>query len=894
MKTKRFAEFADLRAHRNNHCSIHANAQEAFAMYTRTVYSAEMPETIPRRVLIGRAIENVANAIRLILRGILVALIWFVMLPYFTIWIWRLYFWIGESFAFRLNGLETPLWNSTSFFAQKQNITAVAAESVPTTETDRARDGISQLLFQSVAPEYQWISIFVLDCFEGQIISSVVVVVFVAIFLLREWVVQNQREGVVLDDAIAPLQGVEPDARGFNVEHAVERFIAVQHHIEAVVEGEADLSDDDDDDDDDNDEREVSQSSQSQTDLFPQPAPVTEPWNLMDFGTQSDATGSERSPFTQEQRPRFFWDVENAGEGSSASRLSPLNPTIAPMGSWNSESSAALGSDIRAVASIGSGARPSNERTFSADPTTGIYASTPTVDRSGRRPGVADGRMNQGISFRAPEDMLAPDDAPGSSRTGYVYDPLNQTYHPDARRAPSSVSTPSASTTAHYTSETHRNASGSNWAQRSQGFSSAYDGEEFPGGFQGSSKDPIYAKDGKPLYWKEGIPLTYENIYLNEDGSEMSFSERVSRYDDLCRTGVLAFADIRGLPSLWRPNQAIQPQAQPPEQTRPVDAREEQRQEMIRQINERGIQVRLRNSGAQPPEQNPVHAANPPPPQIPQAPPAVPPAPPAPAPPAPAPALDQDDELEEFNVEEIDGILEVIGMRGSFWLLLQNSLLMSALICASLGVGIWIPFMIGKTILLMNPLNILRLPLALLSRLTDPILDYIFDRMLPYASGTASRAITAFNTKLSPHIGHITESYFGTVALKPLELIYEDHILPTLNAILEISVSGANQDIHSKEAIASAAGTLDLGETASNATSITVMHHAVRKWTDLAYGSASSDKFAAIMIGYVILFGVASWYFARTRYSYGHTFTKLVRDFLSQQGYILKVIHQYA
>ncbi|KAG0012247.1 hypothetical protein BGZ80_000100 [Entomortierella chlamydospora] len=853
-------------------------------MYTRTVYSAEMPETIPRRVLIGRAIENVANVIRLILRGILVALIWFVMLPYFTIWIWRLYFWIGESFAFRLNGLETPLWNSSSFFTQTQNITAAVAESVPTTGAGRARDGISQLILQSVAPEYQWISMFVLDCFEGQIISSVVVVVFVAIFLLREWVVQNQREGVVLDDAIAPLPGAEPDARGFNVEHAVERFIAVQHHIEAVVEGEADLSDDDDDDDDDNDEREIPQSSQSQTGLSPQSAPVTEPWNLMDFGTQSDTARSERSPFTQEQRPRFFWDVENAGEGSSGSRLSPLNPTIAPMGSWDSESTTALGSDIRTTASIGSGVRPSNERTSSADPTTGIYASTPTVDRSERGPGVVGGRINQGISFKAPQDVLPLDDTPGSSRAGYLHDPLSQTYHPGKRRAPSSVSTPSASTTPHSMSENYQNASSSNWTQHSEGSSSAYNGEGFPEGSQGSNKDPIYAKDGEPLYWKEGIPLTYENVYLNEDGSEMSLSEKVSRYDDLCRTGALASGDIRGLPPQWQLKRAIQPHVQPPEQTRQIGVREGQRQEMIRQINERGIQARLRNRGAQPLEQNPVHAANPPPPQIPQAPPAV-----VPAPPAPAPALDQDDELEEFNVDEIDGILEVIGMRGSFWLLLQNSLLMSALVCASLGVGIWIPFMIGKTILLMNPLNILRLPHALLSRLTDPILDYIFDRMLPYASGAASRAITGFNTKLWPHIAHIAGSYLGTAALKPLGVIYEDHILPTLNAILEISVSGANQGIHPKIPIPSAEETLDLGESASNATSISVVHHAVRKWTDLAYGSTSGDKFVAIMIGYAVLFGVASWYLARTRYSYGHTFTKTVRDFLSQQGYILKI-----
>ena len=32
---------------------------------------------------------------------------------------------------------------------------------------------------------------FLSDCFEGQIITCVVIIIFVAIFLLREWVVQN-------------------------------------------------------------------------------------------------------------------------------------------------------------------------------------------------------------------------------------------------------------------------------------------------------------------------------------------------------------------------------------------------------------------------------------------------------------------------------------------------------------------------------------------------------------------------------------------------------------------------------------------------------------------------------------------------------------------------------
>lgn len=118
------------------------------------VYSPEMPASIPPTILIRRAFDKVSHGIQFFLRGILVAFIWLVILPYFTIWIWRLYFWIGETFAFRANGLETPMWNTTTFFSSRHNLTAAPSTS---SGKDKTLDGISILLFQSIAPEHQWI-----------------------------------------------------------------------------------------------------------------------------------------------------------------------------------------------------------------------------------------------------------------------------------------------------------------------------------------------------------------------------------------------------------------------------------------------------------------------------------------------------------------------------------------------------------------------------------------------------------------------------------------------------------------------------------------------------------------------------------------------------------------
>ena len=244
----------------------------------------------------------------------------------------------------------------------------------------------------------------------------------------------------------------------------------------------------------------------------------------------------------------------------------------------------------------------------------------------------------------------------------------------------------------------------------------------------------------------------------------------------------------------------------------------------------------------------------------------------------------------ELNAEELDGILEVIGMHGPYWILLQNSLLMSALMCASLGLGVWIPFMIGKTTLLMNPFNILRMPLDLLSRLTDPILDYALDRVLPYLGTTFSSAWSTFSIIVSPFLSPVIESSLGSAALKPLDTLYEEHILPSWKAFIHAMVAGgggvALDAYPSGTPIAGAVQNMTQDALASNST---VFGQVSKKWTELAYGSSSGDKFAAIAIGYFILFGLAFWYFTKTEHAYGHTFAKITRDALRQQGLVLRV-----
>lgn len=288
---------------------------------------------------------------------------------------------------------------------------------------------------------------FMLDCFEGQIISGVVIVVFVIMFLLREWVIQNQEhEGLRMgmNDGAAPVAAEAAEGHGF-VEHAVERLIAVQHHIEAVVEGEADLSDEEEEvqggtggSGSESDPVGVHShnsglSTATEADIFTSLYSQPGPSNFMHPQSRPNylLDGVPPGPY---EHARFFWESENAGSSSSSGSSGPtsssLNPAIAPFGSWPGESGSAAGSSSGAVP-LPLPLRPINERTHSSDPTTEAFAFTNTLDRSGRRPPAMESRLGRDISFTAPEDILSLGNrSSAETMMGFVYDPVDQTYHP--------------------------------------------------------------------------------------------------------------------------------------------------------------------------------------------------------------------------------------------------------------------------------------------------------------------------------------------------------------------------------------------------------------------------------------------------------------------------------
>lgn len=61
-------------------------------------------------------------------------------------------------------------------------------------------------------------------------------------------------------------------------------------------------------------------------------------------------------------------------------------------------------------------------------------------------------------------------------------------------------------------------------------------------------------------------------------------------------------------------------------------------------------------------------------------------------------AADIDEPLDVGD--DINGVLEAIGMRGNPWILVQNSVLMSLMISLCLGVAVWIPYVVGRLVIM--------------------------------------------------------------------------------------------------------------------------------------------------------------------------------------------------
>ncbi|KIJ55634.1 hypothetical protein M422DRAFT_199944 [Sphaerobolus stellatus SS14] len=147
------------------------------------VYAPDMPDKVPVTIIIRKFAEQVISVILFVMRAVLVAFVWLTFLPYGTLLTWRLYFRFGNIIAWcislhpihRRGPLPEPL-------PPRDNVTAAV---------EHFREAVVKPYIRSLPA----------DIFTGQIIASLIVLAFLAVFLLREWIQQNARPGV-FDDGV--------------------------------------------------------------------------------------------------------------------------------------------------------------------------------------------------------------------------------------------------------------------------------------------------------------------------------------------------------------------------------------------------------------------------------------------------------------------------------------------------------------------------------------------------------------------------------------------------------------------------------------------------------------------------------------------------------------------
>ncbi|KAE9986440.1 hypothetical protein EG328_005666 [Venturia inaequalis] len=249
------------------------------------LYSPHMPKKLPTRVFIQRAIMHVVSHVFVWLRGLLVGSVWLLCLPWLMRYSWRIMFWFGDAGWARDSGMDlvADLLGPPSDDAASIPLDILSNHTMPsipsflnmTSQTLNVTRG-EPLLFKlvkalgrsmyeplrrsefltgassnltveplvlrmahqkqsSVLSEVDFLkhltpsptfNRLIIDILEGQIITVSVVVACILVFLIREWVLQQQP---IADIAVGDADNALAQAGGGAQEQAQED---IDEHLE--------------------------------------------------------------------------------------------------------------------------------------------------------------------------------------------------------------------------------------------------------------------------------------------------------------------------------------------------------------------------------------------------------------------------------------------------------------------------------------------------------------------------------------------------------------------------------------------------------------------------------------------------------------------------------------
>ncbi|GLB43378.1 putative RING finger membrane protein [Lyophyllum shimeji] len=855
------------------------------------VYASDMPSSLPPVLLIRRLLQQMFYACLFGLRAVVVGTIWLGVLPWATVWTWRMYFSMGESTAWWISGRPRP--PSTSENPFYYNIQVDSSSPVPATFLGR------------LTTHPLWVALSA-DIFMGQIIASLIVLTFVAVFLLREWISQNARPGVFEDEEVLPEEapfrveipapaappGEQQQPRENNPldEALARRQIETLRALDALhardgVNGHM-VGDERNHGRSPLDHpRKKNKGRQRRKDRLESELPAFTRRKLLSGGPD-DGGDEEPDPEQERLKRRSFSRRVFTARLAGARRKAALNASVRaaqlagapplqvdPKFEFTFKADAGFraekASEAAACDSGSSGDTaatptfpavvlqpPRGTIPFSFDQVkSGSSSPPPPVEeerQEGPSPSSSTSSLSQGITRRPPlpASSLPPPGAAASNVSLPVQTPVEPsslaTYRAPEQLEP--VAGPSRLPDLVATASSDEDAQGSENEE-------AFTPEEYATYFGDASQQSGTSEGGIPSDRGThdeagGEPWRYE---YREDAEESENDEEEDEEED-------EEDEAAALGDFWEV----------------VDG--EGGQELPQPVNP--------DAGAAPPGQE----------QGENQPPGIGGVPPELA-----------EELEANVEDDMEGAMEAIGMRGPIYGVLQNAALMIFVLDTAIGLGIWIPFTIGKStaLLSLDPprfLQILHLPIRAIRLITDPIVDSVAFFVVEFLLPPVRQILLKLAIALTSGALFLVRSMFGQPAANNIANTATKLALNVASLTerpledLFAWTTSAPQPAASAESPSFISAQLDkfivmaepyfawLGRRV-RLTSV----QAQLTWMRLAIGESPADRAFAILLGYAVASIILALYLNLLTIGNARSAGRAIRSAVRQQLLVLKV-----
>lgn len=231
------------------------------------------------------------------------------------------------------------------------------------------------------------------------------------------------------------------------------------------------------------------------------------------------------------------------------------------------------------------------------------------------------------------------------------------------------------------------------------------------------------------------------------------------------------------------------------------------------------------------------------------------------------PLGEREDDFQDV-FDDLEGIMEAIGMRGSLLVLVQNMGesssvkvsdlpdpsplgLMNLLVGLCLGGGVWIPLCIGRALAAGNAVRGLLQPLRAVRSISDPVFDALWTTLT--------------------FLPRITLSYIAT------------YIAPLCSSLSSSSLSKACATLFPSIATSPVPITLATASTESTrplviSTTKYLLASIAQHWVEMGIAEDPLHRTLCVILGYVAILTVGSWYLHFARDEYGLSLGKIVRD----------------